>query len=88
MLQRTGSRAWAVGRQRTWTRERIVAQIRQFHAQSEELSYSNIKRLCPYLLVAARQPRNFGSWRAAVEAAGLDYRGIARRKRSAGRRQE
>ena len=68
------------GRRRKWTRARLIAQIRQLHEQREDISYSTVKRHHPYLLVAARDPRNFGSWRAAVEAAGLDYTQIAHRR--------
>ena len=69
----------AAPRQRKWTRPRIIAAIRQRYVRGEELSYNQIKRSQPYLLAAARAPRNFGSWRAAIEAAGLDYQRISRR---------
>ena len=82
--------AQAAPRQRKWTRQRIIAAIRQRYVQSEDLSYSHIKRSQPYLLAAARAPRNFGSWRAAIEAAGLDYRWVVHRGRAtpAGRQEE
>ncbi len=69
----------AAARRRKWTRPRIVATITQLHQQGEELSYTGMKQHHPYLLVAARRSDNFGSWQAAVEAAGLDYEQVARR---------
>ena len=69
----------AAPRRRKWIRERIIAEIQQLHGQSQDLSYSHIKRRHQYLLVAARDPRNFGSWQAALEAAGLDYQRISHR---------
>jgi len=64
---------------RKWTRPRIVAAIKKLHQQGEDLSYTGMKQQRPYLLVAARRADNFGSWQAAIEAAGLDYAGVARR---------
>lgn len=69
----------AAPHQRKWTRPRIVAAITQLHQQGKDLSYTGMKQHHPYLLVAARRADNFGSWQAAVEAAGLDYAGVARR---------
>ena len=64
---------------RKWTRLRSVATISQLHQQGKDLSYTGMKQHHPYLLVAARRADTFGSWRAAVEAAGLDYEQAARR---------
>jgi len=69
----------AAPRRRKWTRPRIVAVINQLHQQGKDLSYTSMKQHHPYLLVAARRPDNFGSWQAAVEAAGLDYDQVAHR---------
>jgi len=69
----------ATPHQRKWTRPRIVATITQLHQQGKDLSYTGMKQHHPYLLVAARRADNFGSWQAAIEAAGLDYAGVARR---------
>ncbi len=66
-------------RQRKWTRPRIIATISQLHQQGKELSYTAVKQHHPYLLIAARRADTFGSWQAAVEAAGLDYKEVARR---------
>ena len=69
----------AVPRHHRWTRPRIVATITQLHQQGKDLSYTGMKQQHPYLLVAARRADTFGSWQAAIEAAGLDYEQVARR---------
>jgi len=69
----------AAPRRRKWARPRIVAAISQLHQQGEDLSYTGMKQHHPYLLVAARRADTFGSWQAAIEAAGLDYEQVARR---------
>lgn len=55
--------------QHFWSREKIVAQIREFHAAGKPLSWSAINRDHPGLYRAARRKENFGSWRAALRAA-------------------
>lgn len=52
------------------TRQRIVTAIRELHAHSGGLT--RIHRTHAALYAQAR--RAFGSWQAAVDAAGLDYR--------------
>lgn len=71
----------ALGRRRKWTRERILSRIKQLHAAGHDLSYAAAKREYQYLVVVASGPRYFGSWDAALEAAGLDYHRIRRRRR-------
>lgn len=71
----------ALGRRRKWTRERILGRIRELHAAGHDLSYGAAKHREQYLVVVAGLPRFFGSWRAAVEAAGLDYGRVRRRER-------
>lgn len=66
-----------------WTRERIVREIQRLYAEGKDLSVTAVQRTYPSLLAIAQSPRYFGSWRAAVEAAGLDYELI---KRQRGRR--
>ena len=63
----------AAPRRRKWTKARIIARIRQLHSQHQDISCRAIKTHQQYLLTAARRPDNFGSWPAAVEAAGIDY---------------
>ena len=69
----------ATPHRRKWTCPRIAATIRGLHQQGKDLSYTGMKQHHSYLLVAARRADSFGSWRAAVEAAGLDYEQVARR---------
>jgi len=66
-----------------WTPERIIAEIRRLYAEGKDLSITAMQRTYPNLVAIAQSPRYFGSWRAAVEAAGLDYELI---KRQRGRR--
>ncbi|MFN3421456.1 MAG: homing endonuclease associated repeat-containing protein, partial [Armatimonadota bacterium] len=66
-----------------WTPEKIVAEIRRLYAEGKDLSVTAMQRTHPNLVAIAQSPRYFGSWRAAVEAAGLDYELI---KRQRGRR--
>lgn len=68
-------------RRRKWTRERILSRIRQLHAAGCDISYAAARRKQQYLVVAASSPRFFGSWKAAVEAAGIDYTTVSKRKR-------
>jgi hypothetical protein len=65
-------------RKRKWTKESIIQRIRHLHSQGEDLSHSAAKRNHQYLVVVAVDPRFFGSWRTAVEAAGLDYQEVSK----------
>lgn len=65
-------------RRRKWTAEAILERIRQLHTEGEDLSHSAAKRKHQYLVVVAISPRFFGSWRAAVEAAGIDYQEVSK----------
>jgi hypothetical protein len=59
---------------RSWTDDRIVERIRELHAQGHDLSWRHVSlKLDPSLAAAATKRSHFGSWRAAVEASGLDY---------------
>lgn len=68
-----------------WSKERIVAEIRRLYADGKDLSITAVQRNRPDLLAIAQSPRYFGSWRNAIEAAGLDYEMI---KRQRGRRRK
>ncbi|MDH7568499.1 MAG: hypothetical protein QHJ73_02785 [Armatimonadota bacterium] len=73
-----------VRRRRAWSREKIVARIRELHARGEPLDWANVsRRLDPPLAWAALKPRAFGSWRAALEAAGIDPDEVCRPRRGA-----
>lgn len=66
-----------------WTPEKIIAEIKRLYAEDQDLSVTAMMRNYPNLVAIAQSPRYFGSWKAAVEAAGLDYELI---KRQRGRR--
>jgi hypothetical protein len=64
---------------RSWTKDRIVERIRELHAQNADLSWRHVSlTLDPSLAAAATKKSHFGSWRAALDAAGLDYDEIRR----------
>lgn len=68
-----------VRRYRMWDRERILARIRELHAQGVDLSWRHIStQVDPQLAAAATKPKHYGSWRNAIEAAGLEYAAIRR----------
>lgn len=59
-----------------WNKELIGAEILHLHASGEDLSYGEMQRNNLALLRAAG--RYFGSWKNAIEYAGLDYDEIRR----------
>ena len=64
---------------RVWTNQRIIERIRELHAKENDLSWRHVSlHLDPSLAAAATKKSHFGSWRAALEAAGLDYDQIRR----------
>lgn len=65
-------------RKRKWTRERILQRIRELYEAGEDLSHSAAKRNHQYLVVVAIDDRFFGSWRAAIQAAGIDYNEVSK----------
>lgn len=60
----------------TWDKDTIASEINRMHAASEPLSYGAVQKSQLRLLRAAT--RHFGSWRTAVEFAGLTYEEIRR----------
>jgi len=56
-----------------WTREEILERIREMNAQGHDLLDPRFKTRNRSLYLAACAHRYFGSWRRAVEAAGLDH---------------
>lgn len=56
-----------------WSRDEILEQIRQHSAGGEDLLHPNFKIKHRSLYLAACAHRYFGSWRRAIEAAGLDH---------------
>lgn len=55
-----------------WSRERILLDIRRLAREGHQLSFSAARRLCPPLVQAALRHPDFGSWGAALAAAGLE----------------
>ncbi len=68
-----------VRKYRDWSRERIIARIQELHNRGEDISWGNISvNVDPQLAAASTKPKHFGSWREAVEAAGIDYDSVRR----------
>lgn len=64
----------SIRRYKSWSRDRIIARIRELHAQSVDLSWRNVcLNVDPQLAAAATKKSHFGSWREALEASGLNY---------------
>jgi hypothetical protein len=64
---------------KVWTNERIMQRIRELHAQGKDLSWRHVSlTLDPSLAAAATKRSHFGSWKAALEASGLNYDQIRR----------
>lgn len=61
---------------RKWNKEEIAAEIRRLYGAGVDLNYTAVAKEQVALLRAAT--RYFGSWRVAVEYAGLDYEEIRR----------
>lgn len=62
-----------------WNRERILSRIRELHAKGVDLSWRHISTVVdPQLAAAATKRKHFGSWRSAIQAAGLNYSDIRR----------
>lgn len=69
----------SVRKYRSWNRQRIIERIRELYEQGEDLSWRNVStNLDPQLAAAATKPKHFGSWRKAIEAAGIDYQEVRR----------
>lgn len=69
----------SIRRYKSWSRDRIVARIKELHAQDVDLSWRNVcLNVDPQLAAAATKKSHFGSWREALEASGLDYDAIRR----------
>jgi hypothetical protein len=68
-----------IRRYKSWTPERIIERIRELHSQGADLSWRNVCiNIDPQLAAAATKKSHFGSWREALEGAGLDYDSIRR----------
>lgn len=62
--------------ERIWNDETVIAAIRGEAHAGHELSYMRTEKRVPSLVRAAE--RTFGTWAAAVQAAGFDYEAIRR----------
>jgi hypothetical protein len=62
-----------------WTKDEIVKAVKKFYAQGKDLSYNAMARRQQALVSAAAY--HFGSYRKAVERAGVDYAEVTRRPR-------
>ena len=58
---------------KVWTKIKIIAAIKQLHMQGADLSPTAVQIEHSALFSSARSASHFGSWRAAVEAAGFNY---------------
>jgi hypothetical protein len=65
---------------RQWTKRRIIEEIRKLHREGQDLSQKAVMASNGALLAAAKSPRYFGTWRRAVEAAGIQYETVRRRR--------
>jgi hypothetical protein len=63
----------------SWDKDRIVSALRRLHKAGAALSYNKLAKRKQGLVSAAAY--HFGSYRAAVEKAGIDYAAISRRPR-------
>jgi hypothetical protein len=62
-----------------WTRKSIIAEIKRLYDANEELYYSKAEDNHLNLVRAAGW--HYGTWRRAVEAAGIDYESLSRYQR-------
>ena len=69
-----------------WTQETIVEEIRRLHAQGEDLTSTVVRSSHLSLYATARRKDHFGSWSAALAAAGIDYAGLKQDARERRRR--
>ncbi len=62
-----------------WNKTNILSALRKLHKSGEDLSYNSLAKKNQSLVSAAAY--HFGSYRKAVEKAGIDYASITRRPR-------
>jgi hypothetical protein len=81
-IQAAGLNYAAIRKYKSWSQEEIVARIQELHATGHDLSWTHVSRYAdPQMAASAIKPTRFGSWRAAVEAAGFDYAEVSRYRR-------
>ena len=64
---------------RVWDKESILQTLRSLHREGKDISYNRLAKKMQSLVSAAAY--HFGSYRKAVERAGIDYGEVARRPR-------
>ena len=62
-----------------WTRKSIIAEIKRLHSEGERLNYSAAEANHLNLVRAAAW--HYGTWRRAIETAGIDYESLSRYQR-------
>src|SRR5690606_25587379 len=62
-----------------WTKEKVIQEIKRLHRAGKDLSYNAMTRSLQALVSAGAY--HFGSYRRAVERAGIDYAEVTRRPR-------
>lgn len=62
-----------------WTRQAILDEIRRLHKAKEDMSFAALEKNHLSLMRAAAW--HYGTWRRAVEEAGIDYETLSRYKR-------
>jgi hypothetical protein len=62
-----------------WNKNEILRELRRLHKSGEDLSYNGLSRRVQALVSASAY--HFGSYRRAVELAGIDYAEVLRRPR-------
>lgn len=62
-----------------WDRDKILQRIRQLHRKKKDISYNSMCKIDQSLVSAAAY--HFGSYRTAVQQAGIDYAEVLRRPR-------
>jgi|SRR3984957_3722450 len=62
-----------------WTREKILQELRRLHKKGLDLSYNGLARRNQSLVSAAAY--HYGSYRRAIELAGIEYTDVLRRPR-------
>jgi len=65
---------------RVWTRDKLITTIKQLSDEGVDLSPTSIQKTHGALFSSARSRSHFGTWREAIEAAGIDYEGVKRIK--------
>jgi hypothetical protein len=70
-----------IRRYRVWSDDTIVQRIRKYDREGKDLSWRHVSTvLDPPLAAAAIRNQRFGSWRKALQAAGLNYDDIRRHR--------